>query len=45
MNKFVQTPGIEVVSVNVVHSKYGKFINIIYIEDGEVCETFYDACV
>jgi len=42
MNRLMQTPGIEVLTVKVVHSKYGKLVNVTYSENGSLFETFYE---
>lgn len=45
MNKLIQKPGIEVMSIKVVHSRMGKLVNVVYMENGELCETFYETSI
>lgn len=45
MNKLIQDPGVEVMSIKVVHSKIGKLVNVVYMENGELYETFYDVSI
>jgi len=42
MNRLIQNPEIEVLTVKVVHSKKGKLVNVRYSENGNLFETFYE---